>query len=73
MLTENVTFAQKQYTLQSPDKDITVSVEVGEQITYSVTHGNTCMLTPSAIGMKLTNGTLLGTNPNKDIGAAPLS
>ena len=56
-------FAQKQYTLQSPDKDITVTIEVGEQITYAVTHGNTCVLAPSAIGMKLTNGTMLGTKP----------
>ncbi|MBR5082932.1 MAG: glycoside hydrolase family 97 protein [Bacteroidales bacterium] len=57
------TFAQKQYTLQSPDKDITVTVETGEQLTYSVTHGNTCVLAPSAIGMKLTNGTQLGQKP----------
>ncbi len=56
-------FAQKQYTLQSPDKDITVTVELGEQISYSVTHGNTCVLAPSAIGMKLTDGTELGQNP----------
>ena len=56
-------FAQKQYTLQSPDKDITVTVVVGEQLTYAVTHGNTCVLTPSAIGMRLHDGTLLGTRP----------
>ena len=56
-------FAQKQYTLQSPDKDITVTINVGEQLTYSVTHGNTCVLAPSAIGMKLTDGTMLGTKP----------
>ena len=56
-------FAQKQYTLQSPDKDITVTVEVGEQLTYAVTHGNTCVLTASPIGMKLADGTMLGTKP----------
>ena len=56
-------FAQKQYTLQSPDKDITVTIKVGEQITYAVTHGNTCVLAPSAIGMKLADGTMLGTKP----------
>ncbi len=56
-------FAQKQYTLQSPDKDITVTIEAGEQLTYAVTHGNTCVLTPSPIGMKLADGTLLGTKP----------
>ena len=56
-------FAQKQYTLQSPDKDITVTIEAGEQLTYAVTHGNTCVLTPSSIGMKLADGTMLGTKP----------
>ena len=56
-------FAQKQYTLQSPDKDITITVEAGEQLTYAVSHGNTCVLTPSPIGMKLANGTTLGTKP----------
>ena len=56
-------FAQKQYTLQSPDKDITVTIEAGEQLTYAVSHGNTCVLTPSPIGMKLADGTTLGTKP----------
>ena len=56
-------FAQKQFTLQSPDKDITVTVEVGEQLLYSVTHGNTCVLAPSPIGMTLSDGTPLGQKP----------
>ena len=56
-------FAQKQYTLQSPDSDITVTIEVGEQLTYAVTHGNTCVLSPSVIGMKLGDGTMLGAKP----------
>ena len=56
-------FAQKQYTLQSPDGKITVTVEAGEQLTYAVTHGNTCVLTPSAIGMRLSDGTTLGSKP----------
>ena len=55
--------AQKQYTLQSPDKDITITIEAGEQLTYAVTHGNTCVLTPSSIGMKLGDGTMLSTKP----------
>ena len=56
-------FAQKQYTLQSPDKDISVTIEAGEQLTYSVMHGNTCVLAPSPIGMQLGDGTMLGTKP----------
>ena len=57
------TFAQLKFTLQSPDKDITITIEVGEQLTYAVTHGNTCVLAPSAIGMKLGDGTMLGKRP----------
>ena len=56
-------YAQKQYTLQSPDKDISVTIEAGEQLTYSVMHGNTCVLAPSPIGMQLGDGTMLGTKP----------
>ena len=56
-------FAQKQFTLQSPDKDITVTVDVGEQLLYSVTHGNTCVLAPSPIGMTLSDDTPLGQKP----------
>ena len=57
------TFAQKQYTLQSPDGKIIVTIEAGEQLTYSVMHGNTCVLPPSAIGMTLADGTQLGYKP----------
>ena len=55
--------AQKQYNLQSPDNDITVTIEVGDQITYAVAHGNTCVLAPSAIGLTLNDGTKLGMKP----------
>ncbi|MCR5659942.1 MAG: glycoside hydrolase family 97 protein [Bacteroidales bacterium] len=56
-------FAQMHYTLQSPDKNIIITVEISEQILYSVTHGNTCVLAPSTIGMKLADGTQLGQRP----------
>lgn len=56
-------FAQKQYTVQSPDKDITLTVNVGDNLTYSVTHNGTVILAESAIAMKLDNGTVLGEKP----------
>ena len=56
-------FAQKQFTLQSPDKDITIKVNVGDNLTYSVTHNGTVVLAESAIAMKLDNGTVLGEKP----------
>lgn len=56
-------FAQKQFTLQSPDKDITIKVNIGDNLTYSVTHNGTVVLAESAIAMKLDNGTILGEKP----------
>ena len=53
-------FAQKPYTLQSPNGKITVTVKTGEQLCYAVTHENTVVLAESPIAMKLENGTVLG-------------
>ena len=55
--------AQKQYTLQSPDKGITITVNVDRQLSYSVKEGNTSVLATSPIAMKLADGTTLGDNP----------
>lgn len=56
-------FAQKQYTLQSPDAKINVTIEAGDELTYSVSHGDTPVLATSTIAMKLGNGKVLGENP----------
>ena len=61
MLFATAVFAQ-QYTLKSPDNDITVTIKVGDRLTYSVSHRNTLVLAPSAIGMKLQDGRMLGDN-----------
>ena len=53
-------FAQKPYTLQSPNGKITVTVNTGERLSYAVTHENTVVLTESPIAMNLENGTVLG-------------
>ena len=55
-------FAQKQYTLQSPDAKITVTIEAGDNLTYSVLHGSTQVLAPSPIAMTLGDGKVLGEN-----------
>ena len=52
--------AQKQYTLQSPNEKITVTINTGDQLSYSVMHENTVVLANSPIGMELDNGTVLG-------------
>ena len=52
--------AQKQYTLQSPNEKITVTINTGDQLSYSVMHENTVVLADSPIGIELDNGTVLG-------------
>jgi alpha-glucosidase len=53
-------FAQKQYTLQSPDQKTTVIVNTGDHLSYAVTHEKTVVLADSPIAMTLDNGTVLG-------------
>ena len=53
-------FAQKPYTLQSPNGKITVTVNTGERLSYAVMHENTVVLAESPIAMKLENGTVWG-------------
>ena len=52
--------AQKQYTLQSPDQRITVTVTTGDQLYFSVQHEGTTVLSDSPIAMTLDNGLVLG-------------
>ena len=52
--------AQKQYTLQSPNEKITVTVNTGDQLSFSIQHEGTVVLADSPIGMELDNGNILG-------------
>ena len=63
MLSSTCLFAQKQYTLESPNANITITIDAGDDLTYSVSHGSTQVLAPSPIAMKLDNGKILGENP----------
>jgi len=64
MLFATATFAQtgKNYQLQSPDGRLTATINVGKTITWSVKDGYTDVVTPSAIGLELANGDVLGQN-----------
>ena len=53
-------FAQGQYTLQSPNQKIIVTVNTGERLSYAVMHENTMVLAESPIAMTLDNGQVLG-------------
>lgn len=54
--------AQKTLTLTSPDKSITVTLSVGEQLTYSVAIDGTTVMTDNAIALVL-DGKTLGSKP----------
>ena len=53
-------FAQKTYMLQSPDRNLTVTVKTGDRLSYSVRHGQTLVLDDSPAALSLDNGVTLG-------------
>lgn len=50
----------KSYVLNSPEGIISVSIEVGEKITWSVGSGSETVILPSQIGLELSDGTAFG-------------
>ena len=52
--------AQKGYTLTSPNGNLTLTVQTGDQLQYSVTHGQTVVLAESPIALALDDGRVLG-------------
>lgn len=50
------------YTVKSPDENITVNVETGAVTTYSVSFKGQVILNPSPISMTFDNGTVIGRN-----------
>jgi alpha-glucosidase len=49
--------------LKSPDGKLKVQLEIGDQISYSVTHEETEVVTSFPISMSFSDGTALGKNP----------
>ncbi|WP_320018426.1 glycoside hydrolase family 97 protein [Labilibaculum manganireducens] len=56
------TFA-KNYKLESPNKKISVSIQTGTDLSFTVKHDQTFLISPTKIAMELVNGTILGANP----------
>ena len=54
--------APKAFSLSSPDGKLNVSVEVGQTVVYSLSHGGTAILSPSEISMTLSGGIIYGEN-----------
>ncbi len=53
----------KKYTLESPEKRIAVTIEIGDRIFYSVSWQNILIIQPSSISMTIDGNQVLGENP----------
>ncbi|MBN1996116.1 glycoside hydrolase family 97 protein [candidate division KSB1 bacterium] len=53
----------KTYTLVSPDKNIKLTVDVKEDITWQIDYKEKTVIAPSIISMQLGDGQILGKNP----------
>ncbi len=64
ILSSNIVLSQKTYNLESPQKNINITITAdGDILKYSVTHDNTTIITDSPISMELNDGKILGANP----------
>lgn len=64
ILSSNIILSQKTYNLESPQKNINITISAdGDILKYSVTHDNTPIITDSPISMELNDGKILGANP----------
>ncbi len=55
--------AAKSYKVSSPDGKLTMTIDVSDKVTYSVTAGEQLLVAPSAIALVLEDGTVLGEKP----------
>jgi len=50
-------------TLKSPDGNLETTIEAGEKLTYTIKHGGDLIVGPSAISMRLSDGSSFGEKP----------
>jgi len=62
----SIVFAQtgKTYQVKSPDGKISIAINAGTAINWSVKHGDNNVIMPSEISITLDNGEVLGKNPS---------
>ena len=60
-------YAQKSYSLASPDGELTATINVGNSTTYSVALDGKTILQPSTIALVLTDGTAIGSGKVKRV------
>ena len=65
----SINLQAKKYILESPDKQIRVTVDIGEKIFYSVSWKNIQIMSPSSISMTIDDNQVLGYKPKviKDV------
>ncbi len=59
------TAKQQTFVLKSPDQQLTITINTGDRLCYSVCHNGTTILADSPIAMTLENGTVLGKDMKK--------
>ncbi len=59
--------APKEYELTSPDGDLKLCVSAGENITYTLVHGDDTMIAESPLSMTLEDGTGYGVEPGRAV------
>ena len=55
--------ANNGYKVTSPDGKLTMTITVGDKVTYTVTDGEQTLIVPSAIALVLEDGTTLDEKP----------
>lgn len=55
--------AAEKIEVKSPNQKITVTITLGDLLRYSVTHSGKMVVKESAVGLELTDGKILGSNP----------
>ena len=60
----SVVLASEKISLQSPNKKLTLNIEVGDQIAYSIDHDGQLVLDNSVISMQLSENRKLGVKPS---------
>lgn len=58
----HASYAQKEYSVQSPDKTIQIKVQAGDTLTWSVASNSAVVLKPSSVSLQLSNDETIGKN-----------
>ena len=63
LLISSVQFFAKEYVVQSPNKSLQITINIADNITYSILKNNKQIIAPSQISLKLSDNLILGQKP----------